>query len=116
MDTFTVDDLMSSPDRLLKDALRGESALVVDQGLGRALFFALPVDESLLTYGAKRALAVHLFDQDIVGLEGAARIAGISQSEMIDHLGSLHIPVVRYSAEELEVELSEALPLRPRGA
>lgn len=104
MDTFTVDDLMSSPDRLLKDAARGESALVVDQG--RALFFALPVDETLLTYGAKRALAVHLFDQDIVGLEGVARIAGISQSEMIDHLGALHISVVRYSAEELEVELN----------
>ncbi|WP_123105238.1 UPF0175 family protein [Acidithiobacillus sulfuriphilus] len=103
MDTLTVEDLKSSPDRLVGDAARGEAALVVDQG--RPLLFALPVDETLLTHGAKLALAVKLFDQDLVGLEGAARIAGISQSEMIDHLGALHIPVVRYSTEELKAEL-----------
>lgn len=103
MDTLTVEDLKSFPERLVGDAARGESVLVLDQG--RPLLFALPVDETLLTYGAKLALAVQLFDQGLAGLEGAARIAGISQSEMINHLGALKIPVVRYSEAELEAEL-----------
>ncbi|MHB8249240.1 MAG: UPF0175 family protein [Acidithiobacillus sp.] len=69
------------------------------------MLFALPVGETLLTHGAKLALAVKLFDQDLGGLEGAARIADISQSEMIDHLGALHIPVVRYCIEEFKAEM-----------
>ena len=113
MDTLTVDDLRASPDRRVADAARGEAALVVDEG--RPLLFALPVDEALLTHGASLALAVRLFDQEVLGLEGAARMAGISQSEMIDHLGALKIPVVRYSPEELEEEMKDVERLAGRG-
>jgi CheY-like chemotaxis protein len=82
---------------------------------GGDLFFALPVDETLLTHGAKVALAVRLFDQEIVGLEGAAKIAGISQSEMIDHLGALRIPVLRFGPGELDAEIANAMRLADRG-
>lgn len=104
MDTLTIEDLRSTPERLVGDAIRGEAALILDEG--RPLLFALPVDETLLTHGARLSLAVRLFEQDVVGLEGAASIAGNTISEMIDHLGALHIPVIRYSEEELESELA----------
>jgi predicted HTH domain antitoxin len=105
MDTLTVDDLKARPERLLADAARGEAALIVDEG--RPLLFALPVDETLLTYGARLALAVRLFEQEVIGLEGAARMAGLTQSEMVDHLGALKISLVRYSPGELEEEIQE---------
>ncbi len=113
MDTLTVEELKQTPSRLVEDAARGEVALVVDQGL--PAFFAMPVDEALLTRGAKVALAMRLFDQEIVGLEGAARMAGISQSEMIDCLGVARIPVVRYGPGELEAEIAHAMRLADRG-
>jgi predicted HTH domain antitoxin len=114
MDTLTVEELKQTPSRLVEDAARGEVALVVDQE-GLPAFFAMPVDEALLTRGAKVALAMRLFDQEIVGLEGAARMAGISQSEMIDCLGAARIPVVRYGPGELEAEIANAMRLVDRG-
>lgn len=113
MDTLTVEDLKRSPERLVEDTARGEVALVVDQG--QPAFFAMPVDETLFTRGAKVALALRLFAQDIVGLEGAATLAGISQSEMIDCLAEARIPVVRYAPGELEAEITHALRLADRG-
>lgn len=114
MDTLTVEELKQTPSRLVEDAARGEMALVVDQE-GQPAFFVMPVDETLLTRGAEVALAMRLFDQEIVGLEGAARMAGISQSEMIDCLGAARIPVVRYAPGELEAEIAHALKLADRG-
>lgn len=113
MDTLTVDELKRAPGRLVDDVARGEVALVLDQG--QPAFFALPVDETLLTRGAKVALAIRLFDQEIVGLEGAACIAGMSQSEMIDCLGQARIPVVRYGPGELEAEIAHAMQIAGRG-
>jgi len=113
MDTLTVEDLKHTPNRLVDDAARGEVALVINQG--QPAFFTLPFDETLLTRGAKVALAMHLFNQEIVGLEGAARIAGVSQSEMIDCLGEARIPVVRYGPGELEAEIAHAMQLADRG-
>ena len=52
------------------------------------------------------ALAVKLFDDEVVSVGKAAKLAGMSQSEFIDHLGALKIPVVRYGKEELGKELS----------
>lgn len=113
MDTLTVEELKHAPGRLVDDAARGEVALVVDQG--QPAFFALPVDETLLTRGAKVALAMRLFDQEILGLEGAAKLAGISQSEMIDCLGVARIPVARYGEGELEAEIAHGMRLADRG-
>ena len=54
--------------------------------------------------GGLVALAVKLFDGDVVSIGKAAKLAGMPQSEFIDHLGALKIPVVRYGKEELQRE------------
>jgi predicted HTH domain antitoxin len=51
-------------------------------------------------------LAVSLFDRGQIGIGVAARIAGLTISELIDELGRRRIPVVRTSAEDLERELA----------
>lgn len=52
------------------------------------------------------ALAVKLFDGEVVSLSKAAKLAGMCQSEFIDHLGALKISVIRYGKVELEQEVS----------
>ena len=47
-----------------------------------------------------------MFETETVSLGKAAKIAGYSISKFIDLLGALKIPVIRYSPEELERELT----------
>ncbi len=104
MDTFTVRDLRERTGELIRDAEQGKLSLVTKHG--QPVFVAVPFDETLLKEGVRVALAVKLFDDEVVSLGKAAKLAGMSQSEFIDHLGALKIPVVRYGKEELERELT----------
>ena len=53
------------------------------------------------------AEAGKLFDDEVISLGKAARLAGMPQGEFIDHLGALKIPVVRYGKEKLQRELAD---------
>ena len=103
MDTFTIRDLRERTGDLVRDAEQGKLSLVTKHG--QPVFLAVPFDETLLREGVRVALAVKLFDDEVVSVGKAAKLAGMSQSEFIDHLGALKIPVVRYGKEELEKEL-----------
>ena len=103
MDTFTIRDLRERTGELVRDAEAGELSVVTKHG--RPVFVAVPFDETMIREGVKVALAVKLFDSEVVSLGKAAKLAGMSQSEFIDHLGALKIPVVQYSTDELESEL-----------
>ena len=103
MDTFTIRDLRERTGELVRDAEAGELSVVTKHG--RPVFVAVPFDETMLREGVKVALAVKLFDGEVVSLGKAAKLAGMPQSEFIDHLSALKIPVVRYSTDELEREL-----------
>lgn len=83
------------------------SGIILDYDMnGNVVGIEIPDAGKNTTPGARLSLAVRLFEQDVVGLESAAVIAGNTISEMIDHLGALHIPVIRYSGDELESELA----------
>jgi prevent-host-death family protein len=104
MDTFTVRDLRERTGELIREAEAGKLSLVTKHG--QPVFLAVPFDETLLREGVRVALSVKLFDDEAVSLGKAAKLAGMTQSEFIDHLGALKIPVVRYGKEELEQELA----------
>jgi len=104
MDTFTIRDLRERTGDLVRDAEAGKLSIITKHG--QPVFLAVPFDESLLREGVRVALAVKLFDDEVVSLGKAAKLAGMPQSEFIDHLGALKIPVVRYGKEELEQELA----------
>jgi len=104
MDTFTIRDLRERTGELVRDAEAGQLSVITKHG--QPVFVAVPFDETMLREGVKVALAVKLFDGEVVSLGKAAKLAGMSQSEFIDHLGVLKIPVVRYEQDELEREVA----------
>ena len=104
MHTLTPQDLTNQPRRLLDDAQRGEASLVVDDGV--AVLLAVPLGAGLDTAEVRIELAARMFDREQISLGVAARIAGLSYSEMIDELGRREIAVIRLEPGELERELA----------
>jgi predicted HTH domain antitoxin len=113
MDTLTVEDLKLTPSHLFDDIERGEPALVMRGD--EPLFMAVPLGKGLSATEVRLELAINLFDQEQISMGIAARIAGLSISEMIDELGKRKIPVARYGPGELEQELEYVSTLVDRG-
>ena len=103
METFNIRDLRNRTGDLVRLAESGQLSLVTKHG--RPVFVAVPFDEALLRSGVKIALAVGLLVENKLGLSGAAKVAGVSPSEMLDILAERKIPVVDYSKDELLDEL-----------
>ena len=103
METFPIRDLRERTGELVRGAEDGKLSIVTKHG--QAIFVAVPFDEAMLKSGLRIALAVKLFDEETISLGKAAKLAGVSQSEFINHLGALKIPVARYNAEELALEV-----------
>jgi len=104
MDTFTVRDLRERTGELIRDAETGELSIVTKHG--QPVFIAVPFDENVVKSGVSMALAVKLYEEDVLSLGKAAKFAGCSVVEFSDHLGMDGIPSVRYSAQELEGEVA----------
>lgn len=104
MESFTVRDLRERTGDLIRDAEAGKLSVITKHG--QPVFVAVPFDETLLREGVRVALAIKLYDEEVVSLGKAAKLAGVSLSEFINHLGSLQIPVVRYGRADLEAELA----------
>ena len=105
MHTFTVRDLREHTGDLIRGAENGELSIVTKHGT--PVFVAVPFDETLLREGVSVALAIKLFDEERISLGRAAKLAGLSVSEMIATLGRHGIPVIRTTEEELERELGD---------
>jgi prevent-host-death family protein len=104
MDVFTIRDLRERTGELIRDAEEGKLCIVTKHG--QPIFVAVPIDETLLKEGVRVALAVKLFDNEVISIGKAAKLAGMPLGEFIDYLSALKIPVVRYGKKELQRELS----------
>ena len=104
MHTLTADELRRQPQQLIDDAQRGEPAIVTVAG--EPVMMAWPLGKGFGTDVMLIDLAATLFDREQLSLGLAARIAGLSYSEMIDELGRREIAVIRLGPEELERELA----------
>lgn len=103
LDVFSVRDLRTRSGDLLRDAERGQLALITKHG--RLAIVAVPFDRRLLEQGVHRALALTLFEQRQLTLAQAAKVAGLSLDAFIDLLEPLVLPVVDYPADEPEAAL-----------
>jgi predicted HTH domain antitoxin len=65
-----------------------------------------------LSEQARRLLAIHFYQDRILSLGKAARLAGLSGWEFIDLLSENKIPVIDYSDEELKTEFSAVKRLK----
>jgi len=104
MDTFTVRDLRERTGELIRDAESGELAVITKHG--HPVFVAVPFDETLIKSGVGLSLAIKFFKEDILSLGKAAKMADYSISRFTEELARQGIPVVQYSADELENEVS----------
>lgn len=104
MHTLTDDQLKREPQAMLDDALRGELTLVT--AAGQAVLMTLPLGANASTAATLVDLAAQLYDRELISLERAARIAGLSYSETIDEFGRRGIATIRLSPDELERELA----------
>lgn len=105
MHAFTFRDLRKRTGELIRSAESGELAIITRHGT--PVFVAVPFDETLLREGVCAALAIKLFDEELISLSRAARMAGLSVSEMIGMLGKHGVAVIRTTAEDLERELAD---------
>ena len=103
VDVFTARDLRNNAGGLLRDAAAGRLSLITKHGRPAAL--AMPFGGQLLEQGVHRRLALHLFEQRLVTLAQAAKIAGISIDELLDLLSETDIAAVDYPPGELVEEL-----------
>lgn len=103
MQTSTIRDLRDRTGELVREAEAGKLSVVTKHG--QPVFEAVPFDDALIKEGVSVALAVKLFDEETISLGKAARLAGMSVADFMDHLAELHIPVARPRAGELEQEL-----------
>ena len=105
MGAISIEQLIKQPAGLIAEAESGQIAIVTKNG--RPLFLAVPYDERFAKEDVHVAVAVRLYENEVISLGKAARIAGLSISEFIDRLGALNIPVIRYPAEDLKREIAE---------
>lgn len=96
MHILTAEELRSRPQSLLADAERGEPALVVEDS--RPVFMTVPMGRGLDAREVRLELAVGLFEREQVNVEVAARIAGLSITDMVDELCRRQIAVGRGGA------------------
>ena len=104
MQTFTIRDLRERTGELVRDAEAGKLSVVTKHG--QPVFVAVPFDEDLLRNGVSAALAVKLFDEEVISLGKAAHLAGMTVVAFMDRLAELHIPVARPQPGELAQELA----------
>lgn len=105
MDAISVEELVRHPDKLIEDAQNGKLSVVTKDG--RPIFMAVPYDDQSGVDDVYAAMAVRLYQNEVISLGRAAKMAGVSIGEFIDRLGAMKIPVIRYSAEDLERELAQ---------
>ena len=103
---FSVRDVRQRSGELLRGAEDGRVALITKHG--RPAILALPFDQRLLELGVHRALALRLFEQRLLTLTQAARVAGTPPEDFIALLGEAGIPAVDYPPDELDDEVHVA--------
>jgi prevent-host-death family protein len=104
MDAFTVRDLRERTGELIRDAEAGKLSVVTKHG--KPVFVAVPLDDQLLEEGLRVALAVKLFEEEVLSLAKAARFAEMPIEAFLEHLHKGGVAVVRYPAQELDAELA----------
>jgi prevent-host-death family protein len=104
MNLFTVRDLRERTSELIRDAEAGKLSVVTKHG--QPVFVAVPLDEQMIQVGLPVAFAMRLYEEEVLSLGKAARLAQLSPEAFIEKLGAAGIPVVRYDPQELDSELA----------
>lgn len=103
MDTFSIRDLRERTGDLVRNAEAGQLSVVAKHG--QPVFVAVPFSDTLLNNGVNVALAVRLYQEHMLSMGRASKIAGMSLESFMECLGHLGIPVIDYEPSDVEGEL-----------
>ena len=104
MQTFSIRDLRDRSGELTREAEEGRMSLVTKHG--QPLFVSVPFTDAVMEHGARFALALQLYKQHDVSLGKAAQIAQMRYADFMFRAGRLGVPIVDYTAQELDDELA----------
>lgn len=104
MESFTIRDLRERTGELVRNAEQGKLAVVAKHG--HPLFVAVPLDDEMLREGVHVALAIKLFQDGVLSLGKAAKLAGLTYEGLVEHLATIGVRTVDYPPEDLDAELT----------
>ncbi len=103
VDVFSVQELKNNTDGFLKDAEKGILSLITKHGA--PVIVAIPFDAQLLKLGVNKSLALKLYEQKLLTLSQAAKVANVSLEDFLNMLKETNISVVDYPPNDLEQDL-----------
>ncbi|HEB63035.1 MAG TPA: prevent-host-death family protein [Gammaproteobacteria bacterium] len=103
MRAFSIRDLRERTGELSQEAEKGNLALITKHG--HPLFVSLPFTEELLKNNIHVILAESLYRTGSISIGKASKLAGQSIAGFSEYLSKLGIPVIDYTADELDKEL-----------
>ncbi len=104
MQYFGIRDLREKIGEYANSAQSGEMSVVSRSG--RPLTISIPFNDVLINMGADKALAIKLYEEEVLTLTKAARYAGVKIDKFIKLLGVAGISVIG-DASSLEKELKQ---------
>lgn len=103
MKTIGIRALRENPGILSKHAASGEYVLLTNRNDPMSL--SIPFDDELIKEGVHVAMAIKFYEDGLVALAKAARIARMSVEAFLSQLAELDIDVVDQSEAELAEDL-----------
>ena len=103
IDIFSVRDLRTEASSMVRDAENGQISIITKHGKPKAV--TLPFNRELLDLGIATDLALHLFENGLVSMKKAAKLADKTLDEFMDLLPERGISAVDYPAEQLDEEM-----------
>ncbi len=103
MQYFGIRDLREKIGDFTRQAETGVISIISRNGT--PLTVNIPFDDMLIDLGAHKSLAIKFYQEEVLTLNKAARLAGVKTDEFIKMLGSAGVCVLG-DADELKNELS----------
>lgn len=105
MQSFGIRDLRENIGSYTAQAEAGSISVITRNGT--PLTVNIPFDETLVKLGAHKALAVKLYQEQVLSLVKAAKLARMPIDEFIAVLGAAGISVLGYDENDLAKELKD---------
>jgi len=103
IDVYSVRDLRTNSSSMVRHAENGDISIITKRGKPAAL--TLPFDRRLVDLGVGKDLALVLFDNGLITMKKAARLADMTLDEFMDLLADNDIAAVDYPPEQLNDEM-----------
>ena len=107
LDVFSVRDLRTRTSAMIREAENGNVSIITKRGRPTAL--TVPFNTRLLELGIATDLALVLFENNLISLKKAARLADMPLDVFLEHVGASELPAVNYPADELAEEMKVLL-------